>query len=110
MSCCTLPAGMLRFSSQRSLHGTKFFYLLFLGYLGSSLIGAIFIFCGFDDTDNRIVLKVASIVLGIILIALLYWAKNWLLRGLTIFFVGVIVLLWFIDKGAGLKYFVLFVG
>ncbi|GES86672.1 hypothetical protein GLOIN_2v1659360 [Rhizophagus clarus] len=46
-SCCTLPAG----------------------YLGSSLIGAILIFCGFDDTDNRIVLK-----------------------------------------GAGLKYFVLFVG
>ncbi|PKY41352.1 hypothetical protein RhiirA4_395814 [Rhizophagus irregularis] len=88
MSCCTLPAG----------------------YLGSSLIGAIFIFCGFDDTDNRIVLKVASIVLGIILIALLYWAKNWLLRGLTIFFVGVIVLLWFINKGVGLKYFVLFVG
>ncbi|RIA98496.1 peptidase M50B-like-domain-containing protein [Glomus cerebriforme] len=87
ISCCTLPAG----------------------YLGSSLIGALLIFCGFDDT-NKIALKVAAVVLGVILLILLFWAKNWLLRGLTVFFIGVIVALWFVENGAGLRYFVLFVG
>jgi len=88
IACCTLPAG----------------------YLGSSLIGALLVFCSFDNTENSIVLKVAAITLGVILLALLFWAKNWLLRALTVFFVGVIVALWFINHGAELKYFVLFVG
>ncbi|CAG8852690.1 35581_t:CDS:2, partial [Gigaspora margarita] len=84
IQCCTLPAG----------------------YLGSSLIGAILVFCGFNVTAS----KVASIVLGVLLIILLFWAKNWLTRGITVFFVIVIVALWLIKNGEGLVYFVLFVG
>ncbi|CAG8432894.1 4723_t:CDS:2 [Diversispora eburnea] len=84
IQCCTLPAG----------------------YLGSSMIGALLIFCGFQVNAS----KYASIVLGLMLLALLYWAKNWLTRILTVIFVGIIVGLWFIKGGAGLKYFVLFVG
>ncbi|CAI2164804.1 296_t:CDS:2 [Funneliformis geosporum] len=76
------------------------------GYLGSSFIGALLIFCGF----NVMASKVASVILGVLLLILLFWAKNWLTRGLTVFFACVIVGLWFIEKGAGLKYFVLFVG
>jgi len=79
--------------------------LLFVGYLGSSLIGALLIFCGF----NVVASKVASVILGVLLLILLFWG-NWLTRGLTVFFIGVIVGLWFIKDGAGLKYFVLFVG
>jgi preprotein translocase subunit SecG len=82
--CCTLPAG----------------------YLGSSLIGALLIFCGF----NILASKIAAIILGLCLFAVLYWARNWPARGITAFFIGLIVALWFINKSAGLKYFVLFVG
>ncbi|CAG8448426.1 6650_t:CDS:2 [Ambispora gerdemannii] len=84
VQCCTLPAG----------------------YLGSSLIGAILIFCGF----NILASQFASIFLGLCLLITLWWARNWLTRCITIFFVGVMIGLWFIEKGAGLKYFVLFVG
>nr|CAG8516707.1 4794_t:CDS:2 [Entrophospora candida] len=84
IQCCTLPAG----------------------YLGSSLIGALLIFCGF----NPLASKVASVVLGVMLIIVLFWARNWLTRILTIVFVGIIVGLWFTPDGVGLKYFVLFVG
>ncbi|KAG9307775.1 hypothetical protein G9A89_023340 [Geosiphon pyriformis] len=76
------------------------------GYLGSSLIGAFLVFCGF----NILASQIASIFLGVCLLLTIWWAKNWLTRFITIFFIGVLVGLWFIEKGAGLKYFVLFVG
>ncbi|CAG8588900.1 2123_t:CDS:2 [Paraglomus occultum] len=84
VQCCTLPAG----------------------YLGSSLIGALLIFCGFDILAS----KIAAILLGLCLIAVLFWARNWLTRGITVFFIGLIVVLWIVKDSAGLKYFVLFVG
>ncbi|CAG8745354.1 17932_t:CDS:2, partial [Cetraspora pellucida] len=68
--------------------------------------GAILIFCGF----NVVASKAASVVLGVLLIILLFWAKNWLTRGITVFFVIVIVVLWIVENGVGLRYFVLFVG
>ncbi|KAI9243904.1 peptidase M50B-like-domain-containing protein [Phascolomyces articulosus] len=76
------------------------------GYLGSSLIGAILVMCGF----NIFASKVASIFLGTCLLFTLWWAKNWLTRGIGIAFIGVMLLLWYIAHGAGLKYFVLFMG
>ncbi|CAG8593701.1 11643_t:CDS:2 [Ambispora leptoticha] len=76
------------------------------GYLGSSFIGAILIFCGF----NILASQFASIFLGLCLLITLWWARNWLTRFITFFFIAVMVGLWFIEKGAGLKYFVLFVG
>ncbi|KAG2221136.1 hypothetical protein INT45_004445 [Circinella minor] len=76
------------------------------GYLGSSLIGAILVMCGFDVLAS----KVASIFLGVCLLFILWWARNWLTRGIGILFIGLIVLLWLVAKSTGLKYYVLFVG
>ncbi|GAA5796190.1 peptidase M50B-like-domain-containing protein [Helicostylum pulchrum] len=76
------------------------------GYLGSSLIGAILVMCGF----NIMASKIASIFLGVCLLFTLWWAKNWLTRGIGILFIGVMIFLWWLAHGAGLKYFVLFVG
>jgi hypothetical protein len=44
------------------------------------------------------------------LLATLYWAKNWLLRVLTVVFVAGIGLLWWPANGVGLRYVVLFMG
>ncbi|CAG8550800.1 6384_t:CDS:2 [Acaulospora colombiana] len=68
--------------------------------------GAILIFCGFQVNASRY----ASIVLGVLLIVILWWARNWLTRIITVISVGIIVALWFIENGAGLRYVVLFIG
>ena len=45
------------------------------GYLGSSIIGALLTFCGF----NIVASKVASIVLGVCFLLTLWWGKrDWL--------------------------------
>lgn len=80
--------------------------IMYVGYLGSSLIGALLIFCGFDSKASM----VAAIALGVLLLVVLFWARNWLTRILTIVFAGIIVGLWFTPDHVGLKYFVLFVG
>ncbi|KAI7964518.1 hypothetical protein MJO29_002616 [Puccinia striiformis f. sp. tritici] len=72
------------------------------GYLGSSLIGALLIFAGFDT--------VASIVLAIMLLITLWWARNWLTRTVVIIAIGIMVGLWFIDHGSPLRFYVLFNG
>ncbi|KAI9599030.1 peptidase M50B-like-domain-containing protein [Syncephalis fuscata] len=82
--CCTLPAG----------------------YLGSSFFGALMIFAGF----NVLASKIVSVIIGICLLATLWWAKNWLTRGITLLFIGMIVVLWVVKEAVGLKYFVLFMG
>ena len=76
------------------------------GYLGSSLIGAAMIFSGFDLLASQI----TSIIVMLALLVTLYWAKNWLLRGLTVLFVAFIALLWWLGGGVGLPYVVLFMG
>ncbi|KAI9027638.1 peptidase M50B-like-domain-containing protein [Phycomyces nitens] len=76
------------------------------GYLGSSLIGAVLVMCGF----NILASKIASIILGVCLLFTLWWAKNWLTRCIGLLFIGVMVFLWWLAHGQGLKYFVLFVG
>lgn len=110
-----LVIGILYFNYRRIIFNKKYLlnniqtlskYLLNSGYLGSSMIGALLIFCGFQVNAS----KYASIVLGVMLLVLLYWARNWLTRFLTVLFVGIIVGLWFLKNGEGLKYFVLFVG
>ncbi|RUP43218.1 peptidase M50B-like-domain-containing protein [Jimgerdemannia flammicorona] len=76
------------------------------GYLGSSLIGAIMIFCGF----NILASKIASIFLGVVLLVVLFYARNWLTRGIGVLFIGFLIFLWWLQGGKGLKYFVLFMG
>ena len=73
------------------------------GYLGSSLIGALLIFCGFDIVAS----KVASIVLGVCFLLTLWWArKDWLTILTIILAVGLLVACWFIKHAEPLRFVV----
>ena len=77
------------------------------GYLGSSLVGALLTFCGF----NIVASKVASIVLGVCFLLTLWWGKRDWLTILTILLaVGLIVGCWFIAHAQPLRFVVLFIG
>ncbi|KAK5702368.1 hypothetical protein LTR17_022365 [Elasticomyces elasticus] len=68
------------------------------GYLGSSIIGMILTFCGFDIVAS----KVASIVLG--------GKKEWLTILTILLAVGLLVGFWFIAHAEPLRFLVLFIG
>ena len=73
------------------------------GYLGSSLIGALLIFCGF----NIVASKIASIVLGVCFLLTLWWArKDWLTILTVLLAVGLLVACWFIKHAEPLRYVV----
>jgi hypothetical protein len=73
------------------------------GYLGSSLIGAILIFCGF----NIVASKIASIVLGGCFLLVLWWArKDWLTILTILAAVGLLVACWFIKHAEPLRFVV----
>ncbi len=76
------------------------------GYIGSSFWGALMIFAGF----NVLASKIVSVILGIAMLVVIYFAKNWLARVITFLTIGLIVLLWLVADSVGLRYFVLFVG
>jgi peptidase M50B-like protein len=77
------------------------------GYLGSSIIGALLTFCGF----NIVASKVASIVLGVCFLLTLWWARKDWLTYLTIgLAVGLLVACWFIADAVPLRFVVLFIG
>ncbi|KAF2797819.1 hypothetical protein K505DRAFT_405560 [Melanomma pulvis-pyrius CBS 109.77] len=77
------------------------------GYLGSSLIGALLTFCGF----NIVASKIASIVLGVCFLLTLWWArKDWLTIVTVLLAVGLLVACWFIKHAEPLRFVVLFIG
>jgi len=77
------------------------------GYLGSSLIGAALIACGFDTNAS----KVASLVLAVFFVFTLWWARRNLLTWLLLLGMsGLILLFWFLKGGEVLRYLVLFIG
>ncbi|EAU38475.1 conserved hypothetical protein [Aspergillus terreus NIH2624] len=77
------------------------------GYLGSSIIGALLIFAGFDIVAS----KVASIVLGVCFLLTLWWARrDWLTIVTILLAVGLLVACWFIAHGEALRWVVLFIG
>ncbi|GAA5967108.1 hypothetical protein JCM21900_001890 [Sporobolomyces salmonicolor] len=77
------------------------------GYLGSSLIGAALIACGFDITAS----KVASIVVGVAFLMTLWWGRrDWLTIGTILFAVGIMIGFWWVAHGAGLRFIILFIG
>jgi hypothetical protein len=77
------------------------------GYLGSSLIGALLVFCGF----NIVASKVASIVLGVCFLLTLWWARrDWLTIVTILLAVGLLVACWFIVHAEPLRFVVLFIG
>ncbi|KAL1947254.1 hypothetical protein VTO73DRAFT_14215 [Trametes versicolor] len=77
------------------------------GYLGSSLIGAALITCGFNENAS----KIASLALAVFFLFTLWWARrNWLTWLLILGMSGLIVLFWFVAGGIALRFFVLFIG
>lgn len=73
------------------------------GYLGSSLIGALLTFCGF----NIVASKVASIVLGVCFLLTLWWARrDWLTIITVLLAVGLLVACWFIAHAEPLRFVV----
>lgn len=77
------------------------------GYLGSSLIGALLIFCGFDTVAS----KIASIALGVCFLLTLWWArKDWLTIITVVLSVALLVACWFIKHAEPLRFIVLFIG
>lgn len=77
------------------------------GYLGSSLIGALLIFCGF----NIVASKIASLVLALCFLLTLWWGKkDWLTILTVLLAVGLLVACWFIVHAEPLRFVVLFIG
>ncbi|KAL5038457.1 hypothetical protein RTP6_005762 [Batrachochytrium dendrobatidis] len=76
------------------------------GYIGSAFWGSLMIFSGFNTTAS----KVVAVIIGLIMLATLFWAKNWLTRGITIGLIGVIAILWWFRDAEYLRYFSLFLG
>ncbi|KAJ4416246.1 hypothetical protein N0V82_006850 [Gnomoniopsis sp. IMI 355080] len=89
------------------------------GYLGSSLFGALLIFCGFDIVAS----KIASLVLGVLFLLLIWWAvirvthvqmkdgeRKWLAPLIISLNTGAMVACWFIANSEALRYYILFVG
>jgi hypothetical protein len=85
------------------MRGGKQIITLPAGYLGSSLIGALLTFCGF----NLVASKVASIILGVCFLLTLWWArKDWLTILTIVSSVGLLVGFWFIEHGEALRFVV----
>ncbi|OTB02932.1 hypothetical protein M426DRAFT_322177 [Hypoxylon sp. CI-4A] len=77
------------------------------GYLGSSLIGALLIFCGFDIVAS----KIASLVLAVCFLLTLWWGKrDWLTIVTILLAIGLLVACWFIVHAEPLRFVVLFIG
>lgn len=73
------------------------------GYLGSSLIGALLIFCGF----NIVASKIASFVLAACFLLTLWWGKrDWLTIVTILMAVGLLVAFWFIKHAQPLRFLV----
>ena len=89
------------------MYGGRQAFTLPAGYLGSSLIGALLTFCGFDIVAS----KIASIVLGVCFLLTLWWARrDWLTIGTILAAVGLLVGCWFIAHAEALRFVVLFIG
>ncbi|KAK4219193.1 peptidase M50B-like-domain-containing protein [Rhypophila decipiens] len=77
------------------------------GYLGSSLIGALLTFCGF----NIVASKIASFAVGVCFLLTMWWGRrDWLTIGTILASVGLLVGCWFIAHAEALRFVILFIG
>ncbi|KAJ6581372.1 peptidase M50B-like-domain-containing protein [Mycena capillaripes] len=81
-------------------------FILASGYIGSTLLGALFTLAGWDT----LVAKVMSFVLGIGLIMPLALVRDKLTIILTIIYEALLIGFWFVDHGGALRWYCLFVG
>lgn len=83
------------------MRGGKGAVTLPAGYLGSSLIGALLTFCGF----NIVASKVASFVVGAAFLLIIWWGRrDWLTIGTVLAAIGLLIGCWFIAEAEALRY------
>ena len=88
---------------ETQMKGGRQAFTLPAGYLGSSIIGALLTFCGFDIIAS----KVASFALGICFLLTLWWGKkDWLTIATILLAVGLLVACWFIAHAEPLRFVV----
>ncbi|KAI0058995.1 hypothetical protein BV25DRAFT_1179769 [Artomyces pyxidatus] len=80
--------------------------ILSAGYIGSSILGALFIMAGFDT----LVSKIMSFVAGLGLIAPMALVRDKLTIVLILAYEGLLIGFWFIDHGQALRWYMLFLG
>ncbi|TFK71661.1 hypothetical protein BDN72DRAFT_427164 [Pluteus cervinus] len=80
--------------------------ILAAGYIGSSLLGGVFILAGWAT----LVAKIMSFVLGVGLIMPLVLVRDKMTIILTLLFEGLLVGFWFVDHAQPLRWYCLFVG
>ncbi|EPE10893.1 hypothetical protein F503_05988 [Ophiostoma piceae UAMH 11346] len=89
------------------MQGGRAAFTLPAGYLGSSLIGALLTFCGFDIVAS----KIASFVLAACFLLTMWWGKrDWLTILTIVLAIGLLVACWFIKHAEPLRFVVLFIG
>ncbi|KAJ7583276.1 peptidase M50B-like-domain-containing protein [Mycena floridula] len=81
-------------------------FILSAGYIGSALLGGLFILAGWDT----LVAKVMSFVLAVGLIIPLKLVRDKLTIILTLLYEGMLIGFWFVDHGSALRWYCLFVG
>lgn len=64
------------------------------------------VFAGF----NVLASKVLAALVGLAMLATLFWARNWLARVITILAIGTLALLWVYQDARYLRFFILFLG
>lgn len=85
------------------------------GYLGSSLVGSLMIFCGFDIVAS----KIASFAIGVLFLLLVWWGvirtmkvpmkeneKRWIAPAIILLNTGILVACWFIADSEALRFYV----
>ncbi|EJD07410.1 uncharacterized protein FOMMEDRAFT_100622 [Fomitiporia mediterranea MF3/22] len=80
--------------------------ILCAGYVGSAVLGGVFILGGFDT----LVAKILSFILGIGLIVPLILVRDKITIILTFLYEGLLVGFWFIQHASALRWYCLFVG
>ncbi|KAJ7066745.1 peptidase M50B-like-domain-containing protein [Mycena amicta] len=81
-------------------------FILSSGYIGSTLLGALFTLAGWDT----LVAKVMSFVLGVGLVMPLVLVRDKLTIMLTVIYEALLIGFWFVDHGGALRWYCLFVG
>jgi len=76
------------------------------GYIGSSIAGATLLVLSFGRKSS----EVASIVIGLILLATLWWSSTIFTAFSALLMVGMMAAVYFYRDGMALKYFILFMG
>ncbi|KAI3639371.1 hypothetical protein MIR68_002901 [Amoeboaphelidium protococcarum] len=88
------------------IQGGNQYVTLPAGYIGTAFYGGIMLFCAF----NVLASKIVSIVIGVFLLIMLYYAKGWIARLISVFYIGLIVMFWLIQDAYYLTFFILFLG